>query len=91
MKTSEERNEESGGIKAGFETLGVQGRHDRHNDDVTAMVIVMMTMTTMMMILRRRRRIMMMNVSDGEKAYVTQLRCLAPFEVSTLKSDEWRA
>lgn len=89
MKTSEERNEESGGIKAGFETLGVQGRHDRHND-VTAMAIVMMSTTTMM-ILRRRRRIMMMNVSDGEKAYVTQLRCLALFEVSTLKSDEWRA
>lgn len=90
MKTSEERNEESGEIKAGFETLGVQGRHDRHND-VTAMAIVMMTTTTTMMILRRTRRIMMMNVSDGEKAYVTQLRCLALFEVSTLKSDEWRA
>lgn len=59
MKTSAEGDEESGGIKAGFETLGAQGRHDRHSD-VTAVVIVMMTM--MMILRRRRRRIMMMNV-----------------------------
>lgn len=90
-RTSEKSNQRLGEVKAGTETLGVHGRHDRHNN-VTAMVTAMMIEMMMMavMILKQEE-----DCDDEcirwEKAYVTQLRCLALFQVSTLKSDEWGA